>query len=104
VSLETRIEKLEASKPVDAVAEAAIVMRRVKRACAGLPADQADAKMHAIFKYVSDEVLQVIANMTDDEGSGDESPDDPLPTDPLPPSTLRTESPTLSPQEPSHEQ
>jgi len=61
-SIESRIEKLEANKPIDAAAEAAIIMKKIDRACVGLSAEQANAKINDIIKYLPDEVLLVIAN------------------------------------------
>ena len=63
MSVETRIQKLESSRPIDAVAEAAIVMKQIERGCAGLPDSQIDAKIAAILKHVPDGVLAIIANL-----------------------------------------
>jgi len=63
MSIETRIQKLESSRPIDAVAEAAIVMKQIERGCAGLPDSQMDAKIAAILKHVPDGVLAIIANL-----------------------------------------
>ena len=98
MSIEGRLEKLEASKPVDARAEADILLRRVHRVCARIPENEWDAKMAAMFRFVSDEVLQIIADMKDDDGSGDETPDLP----PLPP-TVSLPTQSLSLQESNHE-
>jgi len=97
MSIETRIQKLESSRPIDAVAEAAILLRRVHRACALIPENEWDTKIAALFRFVSDEVLQTIANMKDGGGSGDGTPDLP------PPPPTNSPRPTLQLQESNHE-
>ena len=63
MSVETRIQKLESSRPIDAAALAAIVMKQIERGCAGLPDSQIDAKIAATLKHVPDGVLEIIANL-----------------------------------------
>ena len=63
MSVETRIQKLESSRPIDAAALAAIVMKQIGRGCAGLPDSQMDEKIATILKHVPDGVLAIIANL-----------------------------------------
>ena len=63
MSIEGRLEKLEASRPIDPAALAAIVMKQIGRGCAGLPDSQMDAKIATILKHVPDGVLAIIANL-----------------------------------------
>ncbi len=63
-SIESRIEKLEAAKPTNPTGEAALVMRQIERRCAGLPDDQAEAKIAEILKLQPDEVLHEITNQS----------------------------------------